>query len=417
VNNEVKKKVKFKKGIFQRLFWVISGLFILVLVTYFGIRFMIISKIYGNRNLKASEYIIGEYKEIDGLYKENDLYVFRGNTEVNYLKYNNLMFRVVKIYKDGSMEILMDEGINSLYYNEEYTSYLESDIHKYINDQFLELLDKDDLNKSPICLDEVKDINKITCERIDYSSYGKLLMIGDFVNSMVDGESYLGKEGEYYWLGNVTGDKVWNMDGNNLSQSDVKQGYKIRPVVTLNENVEYLEGTGTKDDPIIVSEMEVGYGSYVLIDQDLYVVIDREKSYVKMMLIENSPLIRDVYSNNLLDNLNDEYYDSLSYKKLLVKYSINTGSYQKSYKDITDKKESVYVGIPTVSDFKFDQSDLDYLLINFFDSENIFYYDQNGLHLNEVGLARKIRPVIMIKKQEISSGSGSLEDPYVVEVK
>lgn len=416
MNNGVKRKVKFKKGIIQRLFWVISGLFILILISYFGFRFIIISKIYGNKDLKVSEYIIREYKENDGLYKENDLYLFKGNTDVNYLKYNGLLFRIIKIYKDGSMEIIMDEGINSLYYNNEYSNYIDSDIHKYLNDKFLDLVDKDLLNKSPICLDKVNDVDKITCNEIDYSSYVKLLMVSDFVNSMLDDESYLGKDEGYYWLGNVTDDKVWSIDGNKLSQSDVKVGYKVRPVITLNEKVKYLEGTGTKDDPVIVSKMDVEYGSYVLIDEDLYIVIGREKSYVKLMLMEDSPLVREVYSNNLLTNLNGKYYDGLSYKKLLVKYSINNGKYQKSYKDINDKKESVYVGIPTVNDFKFDQSEMDYLLINHYDSENIFYY-QDGLHLNEVGLARKIRPVIMIKKQEISSGNGTFDNPYVVEVK
>lgn len=416
MNKDGKKRVKFKKGLFQRLFWVISCLFIITIVGYFGFRFVIVSGIYGNKDMKLSEYIIKNINEDKGLYNDNKLYVFKGNVDSNYIKYENLLFRVVKIYQDGSVEIVMDEGINSLFYNKKYSKYLDSDIHKYLNEQFLDVIDKGDLNKTPICKDIVNSIDKIACNEIDYSSYVKLLQIGDYVNSIKDNETYLGKEGEYYWLGNTTDDKIWNIDGVNLSQSDELKGYKIRPVVTLNEMVKYLSGTGTKDDPIIVKKEEVGIGSYVKIDNDLYMVINKEKNHLKLMRIEDSPLVREVHNKDLIDELNDKYYDSLSYKKKLVKYTISLGDYKNSYKDIKDKKKSVYIGIPTVNDFKVDNNELEYLLINKYDSEEVLYYDKLGLHKSSDKIARKIRPVIMIKKQGISSGNGTIDNPYIVEV-
>lgn len=411
-----KKRVKFKKGLFQRLFWVISCLFIIVIVGYFLFRFIIVNGIYGNKDMKLSEYIIKNINEDKGLYRDNNLYIFKGNVDSNYIKYENLLFRVVKIYQDGSVEIVMDEGINSLFYNKKYSKYLDSDIHKYLNEQFLDVIDKGDLNKTPICKDIVNSIDKITCNEIDYSSYVKLLQIGDYVNSIKDNETYLGKEGEYYWLGNTTDDKIWNIDGVNLSQSDELKGYKIRPVVTLNEMVKYLSGTGTKDDPIIVKKEEAGIGSYVKIDNDLYMVINKEKNHLKLMRIEDSPLVREVHNKDLIDELNDKYYDSLSYKKKLVKYTISLGDYKNSYKDIKDKKKSVYIGIPTVNDFKVDNNELEYLLINKYDSEEVLYYDKLGLHKSSDKIARKIRPVIMIKKNDISNGNGTIDNPYIVEV-
>lgn len=417
MNSDVKKRVKFKKGIFQRLFWVLSVLFLLIVVGYFGFRFIVISKIYGSNKMNVSDYIIKNNNEDTGLYLDNQLYIFKGATENNYLQYNNLLFRIVKVYQDGSVEIILDEGINSLHYNEKYSNYLKSDVHEYLNDIFLEVIDKGDLNKTPVCIDEVKSIDNITCNKVDYSSYVKLLMIGDYVNSLLDSKSYLGKEGEYYWLGNVTGDKIWNLDGEKLSQSDPLKGYKVRPVITLNEKVKYLEGNGTKEEPIVVKEREVGINSYVKIEDDLYVVIQKEKSYLKMMLMEDSPLVREIHNKDLLDNLNDKYYNNLSYKKKLVKFTLSTSEYDKGYKAIKDEKKTVYVGIPTISDFKFGNIDGDYLLVNRYDNEQVFYYDEDGLHLSEDNLARKIRPVIMIKKQEINGGNGTSGDPYIVEVK
>ena len=413
MNNDVKKRIKFKHGLIQRSFWVISVIFLVIVIIYFSIRFVVISKIYSDADMTATEYIFKNFTEDKGLYQDGDLYVFRGNIESNYLRYGNLLFRIVKIYKDGSMEVIMNDGINALYYNDEYSSYLESDIHKYLNDQVLELLDKNDLNRSPICVDIVSDIENITCNQVDYSSYVKLLMVGDYVNSILNEETYIGGEGEYFWLGNVSTDKVWNTDGSKLSLSDVRKGHKIKPVITLNEMVKYLGGRGSKDNPIVVKESVVGINSYVKINNDLYIVIDRDKSYLKMMLVEDSPFVRDTISDNLLEELNNEYYDNLSYKDKLVRYTIDTGKYKKSYNDIVDEKESVYVGIPTISDFKLDNGD--YLLINTFDGENGYYYN-NELYLNDVSLARKIRPVVVIKMQEISSGSGLIDDPYIVEV-
>jgi len=417
MNKDKKKRVKFKNGLFQRLFWVISCLFIVIIVGYFIFRFVIVSGIYGNNDMKLSEYIIKNNNQDTGLYQDNKLYIFKGNVENNYVKYENLLFRIIKIYQDGSVDIVLDDGLNGLYYNNKDGSYLESDIHKYLNDEFLDVIDKGDLNKTPICKDMVNSVDEITCNEIDYSSYVKLLQIGDYVNSIKDDETFLGKAGEYYWLGNISDEKIWNTDGNKISQSDTNKGYKIRPVITLNEKVKYLSGTGTMEEPIIIKKEEVGINSYVKIDNDLYIVINKEKSYLKMMLMEDSPLVREVHNKDLLDKLNDKYYDDLSYKKKLVKYTISTGYYEDSYKDVKDEKKSVYVGIPTINDFKIDNSDLEYLLINRYNDKEVFYYDKDGLHKSSDEIARKIRPVIMIKKQEISSGNGTIVNPYIVEVK
>jgi len=410
------KKIKFKKGIFQKLFWFLSLFFILVICFYFGLRYLVISKIYNSNSMMAYEYVIDNFTSEDGFFKDDDVYIFRGLVDNNYIQYGNLLFRIVKIYKDGSMEIILDEGINSLFFNDKYDNYIDSDIHKYLNDKFLDLFDKKDLNKSVICKDIVNDVKEITCNEVDYSSYVKLLMIGDYINSFYEGETYIGNEGEYYWLGNVSDNKVWNTDGVNLSLSDVKKGYKIKPVVTLVNSVKYLGGIGSKDDPIVIKKRGVGLNSYVKIQDDMYVVIDRENNYLKLMMIEGSPFVRDVYSDKLLNKLNDKYYNSLSYKKLLVKYSVNIAEYKKSYTDIKDKKKSVYIGLATISDFKFGVSDYDYLLVNKMNDENIYYYN-NGLYSSSLDLARKIRPVIMIKSNNISGGSGTSIDPYIVEVK
>ncbi len=414
--NTNKKKVKFKKGIFQKLFWVLSILVIFLILVIFIIRFIVVNSIYGGSDKRISDYIVNNMNKEDGLYKENGEYIFKGKVDNNYLEYNNLLYRVVKIYKDGSVEIVLEDGINSLYYDEENVSYIKSDIHKYLNDIYMDkLVDKEDVNKGPICLDMVNNIENITCNDIDYSSYVKLLMVGDYVNSILDGESYLNKDGEYYYLGNNSSKGIWILNGENLSISDTKNAYKVRPVITLKNTSKYISGKGSLEEPFIIKNSEYVYGEYVKIENDTYIVIDQEKSYLKLMLVEDSPLVRYTYNDKLLDKLNDDWYENLSYKKILSKYTINYGEYKDSYKDIRDKKKSVYVGMATINDFKFDKSDYDYLLVNK-NGELVFYY-QDGLYKSPSDLARKVRPVIMIKSNLLDGGIGTIEEPYLVEVK
>ena len=405
----VKKNVKLKKGAFQILFWIVSILFILVILCIFIIKF-----VHGNGNnsssITISEYIVKNSSNENGLYKIDSNQVFKGDDSLNYLKYGNLVFRIIRIYKDGSMDIVLDNKINSLYYGEDY-NYIESDIHKYINDEFLSLLDTDDLNKTPICMDKISDINSISCDKIDFSSYVRLPSLIDYMDSLEEESTYLNNN---TLLSSYSSSYVW-MINDKLSTKNIDNPFYIYPVVTLNNGNEYVSGDGSKDNPYIINNKSY-VGSYVIIDKDKYVVIDEDNGKIKLMLVTDSFLFRKKYDSKILDYLNDDYYESLSYKKILEKFNISFGNYDKDYEDISSKKKKVYVGIPSISDIKIDDSVIDYYLINSRDENNIYYYN-NGLKVISKDISMKLRPVIMIKKSKIDTGDGSYDNPYIVEVK
>lgn len=405
----VKKKVKLKKGAFQILFWIVSILFILVILCIFIIKF-----VHGNGNnsssITISEYIVKNSSNENGLYKIDSNQVFKGDDSLNYLKYGNLVFRIIRIYKDGSMDIVLDNKINSLYYGEDY-NYIESDIHKYINDEFLSLLDTDDLNKTPICMDKISDINNISCDKIDFSSYVRIPSLIDYMDSLDGEDTYLNNN---TLLSSYSSGYVW-MINDKLSTKNIDSPFYIYPVVTLNNGNEYVSGDGSKDNPYIINNKSY-VGSYVIIDKDKYVVIDEDNDKIKLMLVTDSFLFRKKYDSKILDYLNDDYYESLSYKKILEKFNISFGNYDKDYEDISSKKKKVHVGIPTITDFKIDDSVIDYYLINSRDENNIYYYN-NGLKVISKDISMKLRPVIMIKKSRIDTGDGSYDNPYIVEVK
>ena len=131
------RKIRFKKGIFQKLFWFLSIIFIICVIVIFIIKYLSAASKF-NDDKKIYEYVIAN----NNVSKVDDFYYFKGEEANNYLKYGNLLFRIVKIYKDGSMDIITDKSINSLYNKND-------DIFKYVNDIFYKNLDHEYLNTSP----------------------------------------------------------------------------------------------------------------------------------------------------------------------------------------------------------------------------------------------------------------------------
>ena len=105
-----KKKRKKKKKIFlpkvQRIFCIISFLFILGCCVYYGNRLIKYYKIYNPKaesgeliaNLPSSIISNAVVKESgDGIYNINGNYVYKGIDVDNYIIISNMLFRILKI--------------------------------------------------------------------------------------------------------------------------------------------------------------------------------------------------------------------------------------------------------------------------------------------------------------------------------
>ncbi len=388
------RKIKFKKGIFQKLFWFLSFIFIIVIFLIILIRFLSVGKKF-NSDKKIYEYII----ENSSLKKVDDTYYFSGENANNYLKYGNMLFRIIKIYKDGSMDIITDKSINSLYNKND-------DVLKYVNDIFYKSIDHKYLKTSPYCEDIISDVKKITCDKINFSHYVKLLPLIDYVNTIDSSKTYLPS----MWLGTSSKDGIWIITDDGIALGKEDSINYVYPVITLNNQVKYTNGDGTEEKPFIL-ESSSKLGGYVKIEDDMYVIVE-DNHNLKLSLVGDKILVRKTYSEKFIDDLNLDYYNDLSYKKVLQKYDINVNEYNDSY--LCSGKKSVYVGLPMVSDMKLDDSIEDYYLIN--SGENIYYYN-DGLKIGSKNLSMKLRTTVSIKENKINSGTGSYDDPYIVEVK
>ena len=440
-NNDIKKVINKKEKkklstIFQIVFCSISLIFIIGCCIFYGSRLFKYYRIYNPKpssgekiSLLANE--ITSKSEIvyenDGLYISGGNYIYKGNVLNNYLRYNNMLWRIVKINKDDTIDIILDDYINVLSGDSKNIDYIKSDIYNYLNDYFLNNINKSLLSPLSICTDKFDKLNELSCNNKEDNGYVSLLDVSNFLNSVVDGNSYLVSNDEIFWLSNQGSEKVWHTNGVNVSMSKSDSFYEVRPLVTLKAAVVLYGGDGSKDNPYIIekNENKLSVGSYVKLDEDLWIVYNKDKN-IHLTLgktLENQYHFSSKETdfdmeikNSLAEYLNTTYLDSLSYKDILIEEEWNNGLFKGSYKDVIDKKVKSMVSIPSVMDLKFNSDISNYLLMTANDDGLVYTYGEI-VKTGKPSIYRNIRPCISISdKTNIKSGSGSYSDPFVLEV-
>ena len=280
-----KKKRRVKVKGLQILFCSVSALFILGCIIFYGSRFIKYYRIYNPKidttdgSVLLAKGITGSSEMVyegSGLYSSSGNYIYKGDVNTNYLKYNNMLWRIIRINSDNTVEIVLDDYITLLPWNKEVTSFAKSELFNYLNEDFLNKLDKEMLSKTTFCEDKVNEISNNPCEKQNLDSYVKLLDINNFLNSVKDKKSYLVSEDEIFWLSDYSDEKVWHTNGTNVSQSVVNTFYEVRPVVKLKNTVTFKDGDGTIDNPYVVGKNdELKVGSTILLGEDKWIVYDK----------------------------------------------------------------------------------------------------------------------------------------------
>ena len=440
ITTKTKKKRRLKKGIFQTIFCLISLIFIIGCCIFYGSRLIKYYKIYNPKSengesiqLISNALVQGTpiVFEGSGIYRESGVYVYKGKDANNYIKFSNMIWRIIRTNSDGSLEIILDDSINALAWDFEGNNYSSSDINDYLNNVFVKSLNTDYLVRTTVCNDKMESIDKFSCNDKNSDYYVKLLSANEFLNTVVDGETYIVEENELVWLGTKGIDElVWHTNGSNISTSLQNNPYYVKPVVTIKNSTALLSGKGTKEEPFIVEreDNKISVGDYIKLDKDLWIVYEKDNNNVKLAYstLYNNGLSTyrfDVEKidydpesdNSLAKLLNTEFYDSLAYKDLLLNFDVYTGIYDTSYKDIYDSKVSVKVGILNAADLKFDEDVDGYYLSTKASDSRIFCY-KDGLSYSKPGLVRAYRPTISIKVSDNLEGKGTKDEPFVIEV-
>lgn len=418
------KKPKKKFHLWEKIFIIISLIFILGCIIFYGNRLIKYYKVYNpkiddekvellmNAIVRTQEIVY----ENDGLYRINGMYVYKGSNVNNYLRYSNMLFRIIKFNIDGSLDLVLDDDINMLKWDTEIDDFVNSDIFKYLNNHFYKLLDDTYLTNTIICNDVIDDLENMTCQNTNTNSYIRLLTVSEYLNSKTD-TTYI-TDTDNIWLSSRAQDGAWNINNGNLSLSDVENMYYVRPVITIKNSAFLLSGDGTKSNPYTISENELGVGSYVKLDEDLYYVYDTEDDNYKLSLASvldtkkaynlNSTKFDLDDENSLAYYLNNEYYESLSYKDKLLDFNWYAGEYDNITGSIIKSK----IGLLNVNDIKLTLDDY-YLMTP---NEDKIYLYSNSLVDSKPNLLRSVVPTIALDNIDVVSGKGTKEDPYVVGV-
>lgn len=423
----------------EKKFRRISLIFLIGCILVYSIRFVYYYKKFNKKssNNKEGEVLAltiqkdnGLVSEGEGLYNNEGELVFRGKNVNNYLVYSNILWRIVKVNTDNSILLITDSTISNLFYSNDSSDYLKSDIYNWLNKSktntgiFENILSnkKKYLVPNTLCLDTLTNLNNITCHKKDNENYVGLLSVADYLNSK-DKDSYINNTDSIWTINGKDSKTAWIINKGNLSNDSVTNIHGVKAVVTLNNTIGKIDGDGTVNNPYTIEKEsdKIEYNSYVKFDKDLYTVIDINDKNIKLA---NVNLINDqkaryykYYNENfdlslktsLAYYLNNTYYNTLSYKNNLVDCDYYVGDYEKSYKDIYSKKITAKIGLLSIADINSNDILTNYLLLNKYNNVVFSVNDQTQTYAN------KIRTTICIDKKSKLKGNGTKKNPFELE--
>ncbi len=238
----------------------------------------------------------------EGLIQTNDdygvSYYFRGIVNNNYVRFADLLWRIVKINGDGSVKLVLNDYLNETanYYNEDATNiedklnFMNSGIYTTLENFYQSNLEKYGkyLVSSKYCVDDsegqsdnnnvyylgysrlLTDYNQsFSCLGKTYSSRIGLLTADEVIYA---GASKNGENNAYYLYVPGKNSSWWTMtpaksDNTNITYFEVDEYGKlqinsignyyrgVRPVINLAKK-NFVSGIGTIDDPYTLNDLQ-----------------------------------------------------------------------------------------------------------------------------------------------------------------
>jgi len=441
---KIKINFNFNK---QKLFCFISFIFLSTCCLWYGGRFIYfylenqkeLNKIENNttENSNLTKTIItnSDLKNI------NNSYYFYNDTSNNYLKYSNIIWRIIKIDNKNTIYLISDNIITTL------ANTTENYINNWLNNSSTTntgILEKNLNNTSKyltnysVCDDQITNLNNLDCKKINEDNLIGLLSIVDYINT--GGEKSFINNQKYTYLNNKNeNNQLWYInDEGKLGTAANEDIYGIKPVIRLNSNLKIISGNGTKNNPYTIEDTTSLFGSYVKLDDDTWRIYDVDNENLKLILtdyltVNNEKVLKSYSNNNYYHNdtiysslayyLNNDYLNSLSYKNIINSTTWSNYYYSNeinyNYQEVLNNKIETKVSLISIGNILLNDNNLD----NFFtntgtDNVNnmIYTINNNGtLTKRSVTYNNNIVPTISINKNILTKGNGSIDNPYEME--
>ena len=194
--------------------------------------------------------------------KENTLNgYYVGDVNNNYIYFNNMLFRIVRVNDDDSVVIVSNDALANVDYTND-GRFEDSTLDKWLNDYFYNLLEPkyQELVKSSTWCDDVINSDNITtteCSRETAKRKVGILSLQDYNLSFDGSRSYLDKS-NFSWYSNLANDnKAWAITStdtypNTIYASESTNLLNVVPALTLKASTSVLDGDGTVSNPYII---------------------------------------------------------------------------------------------------------------------------------------------------------------------
>ena len=387
---------------------------------------------------------------------------YKGYRDDNYIMFNNMLFRIVKINDNDTIMAVSEEPLASV----DYTNngrFANSSLDKWLNDYFYNLLEdkyKDLIVATKWCDDVVNKDNYMTteCTRTSAKRNIGIMSIQDYNNTLQDGNSFYDSRA-LMWFSNIGEDNnpwtLTSMYDYPLKTEPMNQEYlfNVRPTITLKKNTKVLSGNGSSGNPYILVENKTAkknsnlnerqIGEYITYKGYTYRISNLNKNGTTEVIMTgvikngdnelnigyNNGSGKKVYNSKQKGNIGYQIINDLTkyistdlFEKTKVEVPIYSGrvTYQgkkniKEYNDI--------ISIPSTFDIfsakGLNSSNNGYWLIDSSNEENIktMVYPIGTVSYTPITddtmAAVKVKAVFK-KDVIITDGNGTLSDPYEV---
>ena len=450
-----KKKKKYVYGPIEYSFNFISLVFAISVGLYFGWRSFYYYSLQNQTHKEVAMTLNGIVLENNKLMKENETgfhkdeegYFFKGNVDNNYVWFANRMFRIMRVNDDSTVKLVTDDNIASFMWGMD-KEYENSNVRLWLTNVeeiaysgvYYNTIPSPNKFLSPTkyTLDKLND-NKVETGEKEYKDSIAPLTLNDYIEAGGN-SSYLNNGKLYYLIGySKENENLYVEEDGSIATCDSLDGYGIRSVITLGKNIPVSQGNGTKDNPYVINQgSDTNYvDSYVKLGEDIWKVYEDKDGKLKMYLNgyikENGEeYVRNYssYSTKLSFYENDNigkylfegYEQKLPYESYLIE---NTYPYGEFSAETSYRLESIYsetysakIAMLNIFDYVSNNELSDFFRDNTGGMMSTRQYSvlSNGLlEEAEVTDVKHIVPVVSIEAKSIKSGTGRIDNPYVVE--
>ena len=421
----------------NKTFCSISLLVVFLCIIVYGSRLFYY---YSKHKQKNSSEVVTLVEKVKQANKDNKNfgaisgnYYFINDANNNYVKYSNIIWRIVKINSNNSILLVANESISDLAFGENKKSFKESYIYEWLNKKNLDntgILERNltDVNniltKQNICKDSVNNLKKITCNKEEKNIYIGLLSVQDYINVGAD-KSYLNNNSSFYLSNLNKENKVWYVADGKLSNSDGTDLYGVRPTILIRDGLNYISGDGSEASPYTITNKNDLFGSFVTLGEDKWQIYDVNNEEVKMSLVgyvmnyDNTPFERDYSTigykydkneyNTLPYYLNNRYLSvRINYGNILDECSWNNGYYgpenNYDYKNLYNSMVTAKIGLLSVTDVNLNKElNKYYMMSGYAENSNLVYYrDEEGKLTTSISDEdNKIVPAVCINSSKL----------------